>query len=129
LKTLINVLIIGSILGILYTFAGHDYVKFYFGGKVEILELAASINKLCNTNGSCPEVLADWQAVSRGRVGLRKGSMFYYPATRDGNEKSANSNKYSEFTLVYSFFLPDHWFEAQGGVGKNVTSGWQNRET
>jgi hypothetical protein len=74
------------------------------GGKVEILELAASINKLCNTNGSCPEVLADWQAVSRGRVGLRKGSMFYYPATRDGNEKSANSNKYSEFTLVYSFF-------------------------
>jgi hypothetical protein len=116
-------------LAILYTFAGHNYVKFYFGGKADFLELAASINQLCNSNRSCPQVLEGWQASSGGRDGLRKGSMLYFPAAREGDEKSANSNEYSEFTLIYSFFLPDHWFEAQGGVGKSVTSGWKNRET
>jgi hypothetical protein len=129
LKRLINFLIVGCVLASLYVFAGHHYAKFYFGGKAEILDLASSINDLCNTTKSCPETLEGWQ-VSSGRKGsLRKDNMFYYPVTRNGGEKSTNNKEYNEFTLVYGFFAPDHWFEAKGGVGRSVTSGWMSRDT
>ena len=90
-------------LAILYTFAGHNYVKFYFGGKADFLELAASINQLCNANRSCPQFLEGWRASSGGRDGLRKGSMLYFPSAREGDEKSANSSEYRQFTLNLQF--------------------------
>lgn len=127
LRTLINTLIIGSILVILYSIVGHNYVRFYYGGKTEILEIATVINELCGSNRSCPLAIDGWQALHGNRDGLRKGSMFYFPAPGEGNKESGQSKKHQEFTLVYSFFEPDHWFEVQGGVDKKVTSGWKSR--
>ena len=40
---------------------------------------------------------------------------------------SAESKQSQTFKLVYCFFMPDNWFEVQGGVGKKVTSGWTGR--
>jgi len=125
----INYLIVGSILVLFYAIAGHSYVKFYISGKAELLDLATSINQLCNTNKSCPEILKGWQASSGSSGNLRKGNMYYFPVTREGTEKTADNKKYYEFTLVYGFFAPDHWFEVKGGVGRNVTSGWKNSDT
>lgn len=126
MNRLINFLIVGCALASLYTFGGHRYVKFYFGGKTEILDLASSISDLCNTTKSCPEALEGWQVLGERKGSLRKDNMFYYPVTGNGGEKSTNNN---EFTLVYGFFAPDHWFEAKGGVGRSVTSGWKSRDT
>ena len=114
---------VGCVLVILYVFIGHSYVNFYFGGKAEFLDLASSINRLCNTNKSCPEVPEGWQKSSR-----RQGNIIYYPKIRDGAEKSAGEKVFYEFILVYGFFVPDHWYEAKGGVGRELTSGWNNRD-
>ena len=46
MKTVVNALIISSILLIAYLFIGHGFVEFYFGGKKEILETAALIDVL-----------------------------------------------------------------------------------
>lgn len=122
-----NVLIIGSILLILYFFVGHDFVKFFFSGKTKILEAAAHINKLCNANGSCPLTLEGWQVRGSGSERLFKDNMIYFVTPGAGSKDSGKINKHQEFRLVYRFFLPDDWFEAQGGVGKKVTSGWKSR--
>jgi len=126
-KTVVNTLIIGSILLILYFFVGHDFVKFSFGGKTEILEAGAHINKLCNSNGSCPKTLEGWQVWRSGSETLFKDNMLYFVAPGGGSKDSGKSKKHQEFRLVYRFNLPDHWFEVQGGVGKKVTSGWKTR--
>ena len=127
MKKPINYLIISCVLAILYTFIGHSYVKFYFGGKADFLDLAASINNLCNTNKTCPKVLEGWQALSERKGNLRKGNILYYPTSGEGAEESTVNEVFHEFTMVYGFFTPDHWFEANGGVGRKITSGWKNR--
>lgn len=126
-KTLVNTLIAGSIFLILYYLAGHDYVKFYFGGETEILETAVQINNKCNTNGSCPATLEGWQAVGSRSNMLRKNGMLYIAISGKESKDRDKSVDYDAFKLIYSFFAPDHWFEVQGGVGKSVTSGWKNR--
>ncbi len=127
-KTVLNTLIIGSILLILYSFLGHDFVKFYFGGKTEILEAAAHINKLCNANGSCPTTLKGWQVWRSGSETLFKDNMLYFVTPGERSKDSDKSKKHQTFRLVYRFFMPDHWFEVQSGVGKKVTSGWKSRQ-
>lgn len=123
----LNTLIIGSILLILYSFVGHNFVKFYFGGKTEILEAAAHINKLCSANGSCPTTLYGWQVRRNGSETLFKDNMLYFVNLGERSEHSDKSKRHQTFRLVYRFFMPDHWFEVQGGVGKKVTSGWITR--
>ena len=119
------VLIIGSILLILYFTVGFNFAEFYFGGKTKILEAAAHINKLCNANGSCPLTLEGWQVEKNGT--LRKDKMLYFVVPVDGSKDSEKSIKPQAFRLVYMMTIPDHWFEAQGGVGKSVTSSWKSR--
>ncbi len=126
-KTVVNTLIIGSILLILYFFVGHDFVKFYFSGKTEILEAGAHINKLCNANRSCPKTLEGWQVWRSGSESLFKDNMIYFVTPGERSKDSSKSKKHQEFRLVYRFFLPDDWFEVQGGVGMKVTSGWKSR--
>lgn len=126
-KTVVNILIIGSILLIFYPFLGHDFVKFYCGGKTEILEAGAHINKLCNASGSCPKIIEGWQVWISGSETLFKDNMMYYVTPGGGSRDNDNSKKNQEFKLVYRFFMPDSWFEVQGGVGKQVTSGWRGR--
>lgn len=125
MKTIVNTLIIGSILLILYFFIGHGFVKFYFGGKKEILQTAALINNLCNESGSCPLMLENWEA-ENGK--LRKGRILYITTPIPGNENNEKSLKPQSFRLIYVMNFPtDDWFEVQGGVGKKVTSGWTGR--
>ena len=127
MKTIINSLIIGAIIFILYFFVGHDFTKFYFGGKTELLETAEHINKLCNANGLCPIKLEGWQVIESQSKRLYKDNMIYIVTLGEGSKNGGMSKKHQEFRLVYRFFPPDHWFEAQGGVGKKVTSGWESR--
>jgi len=122
IKTVVNTLIISSILLTLYLFIGHGFVRFYFNGKNEILQTAAFINDLCNASGSCPLILENWEG-ENGR--LRKGPMLYIAAPVPGSENNEKSLKSQSFRLIYVMnFLPDDWFEVQGGVGKKITSGW-----
>lgn len=124
-KTVVKTLIIGTILLIFYLFIGHGFVEFYFGGKKEILQTAALINKLCNANGSCPLTLVNWEG-ENGR--LRKGRNLYIATPIPGSENNEKSLKPQSFKLIYVMaFPPDDWFEVQGGVGKKVTSGWSGR--
>jgi hypothetical protein len=125
-KTAVNTLIVASILLIFYFFVGHGFVKFYTGGKTELLETAAYINKLCNANGSCPTTLEGWQK-SHSESTLTKGRMLYYVNPEEEIKGSGERKKNQTFKLVYRFFMPDNWFEARGGVGKEVTSGWTGR--
>lgn len=124
MKTLKNTLVIGSILLLAYYFAGHDYLKFFLGDKSEMLDIAGRISQQCNTDRSCPTALTGWQSSGGKSVTLSKDNMLYFASSRAGNDENSNPEDYSEFRLVYRFFLPDHWFEAQGGVDKPVTSGW-----
>ena len=125
IKTVVNTLIISSIFLTLYLFIGHGFVKFYFNGKKEILQTAAFINDLCNASGSCPLILENWEG-ENGR--LRKGLMLYIAAPVPGSENNEKSLKSQSFRLIYVMnFLPDDWFEVQGGVGKKITSGWTGR--
>ena len=126
MKTVVNTLIISSILLVLYLFIGHGFVEFYFGGKKEILQTAVLINNLCNANGSCPLMLENWEG-ENGR--LRKGRKLYITTSIPGSENNdEKSLKPQSFRLIYVMpFLSDDWFEVQGGVGKKVTSGWTGR--
>lgn len=124
-KTVANTLIISSILLIAYFFIGHGFVEFYLGGKKEILQTADTINSLCNANGSCPLTLENWQG-ENGR--LRNGQKLYIATPIQRGENNENSLKPQSFKLIYVMAFPqDDWFEVQGGVGKNVTSGWTGR--
>ncbi|MBI5552297.1 MAG: hypothetical protein HY911_12380 [Desulfobacterales bacterium] len=122
----VSILMILSVLVILYLFAGHGFLKFYLGGKAEILEAGEHINSLCNANGACPTTLEGWEQANSG-AHLFKNEMLYYvdpgEDIKDGGERKQNQT----FKLVYRFFMPDDWFEVQGGVGKQVTSGWTGR--
>lgn len=100
-------------------------MKFYLGGKTEILQLAAQINKQCNTNETCPTMLQDWQERRSGV--LSRDNMLYFVSSGEDSQVSDKSRQHKSFRLVYSFFMPDDWFEVQGGVGKQLTSGWKNR--
>ena len=113
---------------IIYFVAGHAFVKFYVGGKKELLTTAKKINVLCNKSGTCPTRLAGWESNNYdSETVLRKGNMLCY-VTSITNSKDGNVHKkYQSFRLVYTFFQPDSWYEAQGGVGKVVTSGWESR--
>lgn len=122
--TIINVLIIGSICLILYFFMGRNYVNF---NETEILETAASINKQCNENGACPETLEGWKIWRSGEKTLIKNGMLYYISSGDGDKGADKSKDRNAFRLVYGLGLDD-WFEAQGGVGKKVTSGMRSRD-
>ena len=124
-KTVVKTLTMGSILLIFCLFIGYGIVEFYFGGKNEILQAAARINRLCNDNGSCPLVIEGWEG-ENGK--LRKGSMMYVATPIPGSENNEKSLKPQSFRLIYVMtFPPDDWFEVQGGVGKTVTSGWTGR--
>ena len=124
-----NYLIVFCTLAIFYAIIGHGYVQFYFGGKAEFLDLASAINRLCNTNRACPELPEGWQAVSGGEGNVRKGNIHYFPVVRDIEPDSSAKPVVREFSLVYGFFAPDHWFEAQGGVDRKITSGWKKKGT
>ena len=63
MKTVVNTLIVSSIILTLYFFVGHGFVKFYFSGKKEILQTAAFINDLCNASGSCP-LTGCWKTIA-----------------------------------------------------------------
>jgi hypothetical protein len=110
---------------ILYFTVGFNFAEFYFGGKSKILEAAGHINKLCNNNGSCPQTLEGWQVAENGR--LRKDKMLYFVITTDRREGIEKSKEPQAFRMIYVMTIPDHWFEVQGGVGKQVTSGWKSR--
>jgi hypothetical protein len=125
-RNIINILIVGFILFLLYLFLGQGSTEFNSGGKKEILESGARINELCNTNGSCPTTLEGWEKWGSG-VELSKGNMLYFVTPTEEGEGKDKIKKFQEFRLVYRFFMPDKWFEVQGGVGKKVTSGWKNR--
>lgn len=127
MKNVVNTLIVGAILLIVYTFVGHDFVKFYFGGETELRQAAANINKLCNDNGSCPTTPDGWQRWGSGSEELFKDNMLYFVTPGEVEKDNEKSKKHQEFRLVYRFFMPSKWFEAQGGVGREVTSGWKSR--
>lgn len=126
-KSVLNILIIGSVLLILYFFVGHGFVKFYVGGKAEILNTAAEINKQCNANGACPTSLEGWRVRRDEPLMLSKGNMLYFVTTDKEDKDNDKGMKNQSFKLVYHFFMPDDWFEVQGGVGKQVISGWKSR--
>lgn len=102
-------------------------MKFYLGGKTEILEVAARINKLCNDNGACPVTLEGWEESGRGSTTQRQNNMLYFKTSGESSKDGNKSKASDEFRLVYRFFEPDHWFEVDGGVGKTITSGWKSR--
>ncbi len=118
-KTILNTIIIGAIVLLLYSIVGHDFVKFYLGGQAEILETAANINKLCNDAGTCPAQLEGWQPQGDGGM-LSNGNLLYLPLPIDGNDKGKT---HQAFKLIYRFFLPE-WFEVQGGVNRELTTEW-----
>jgi len=122
-----NILIICSFLLVLYFVIGHGFIKFYLGGKAETLNAAEHINKQCNTNGSCPVSLEEWQAQTSGSERLLNDNIQYHVASERGINGRDMNKKNQTFTLTYGFFIPDHWFEVQGGVGKKVTSSWKSR--
>lgn len=126
-KNALNTLIVSSIFLILYTFVGHDFVKYYFGGKAEMLNAAEHINELCNANGECPTSLEGWRQLGKGGDRLTKGSMLYLITPARGGDGDKKSKGHQTFRLVYRFFMPDDWFEVQGGVGEKITSGWKSR--
>jgi len=122
-KTVLNTLIVGSILLILYIFTGHGFVKFYTGGKTEILKAGALINKRCNESGACPTTLDGWHQSYTNPDMMIKDDMAYFVSSTEAGAKG----KHQTFRLVYRFFMPDDWFEVQGGVAKQVTSDWKSR--
>lgn len=125
IKYVINTIIIVFIILIFYIFIGFNFVDLYFGGKTELIEAAEYINMLCKTNGSCPLTIEGWQGDKDGP--LRKGKMLYFVVPGKESRDSKESVKPQSFRLIYTMTFPDHWFEARGGVGKQVTSGWTSR--
>lgn len=120
-----NLIVIGGILVILYVMIGSDFVGFYFGGKDAILNTGENINRICNNNGACPQEIDGWVEVRQGM--LRKDKMLYYFPAPDNDERGDAGPKPQTFRIVYSMNIPDHWFEVQGGIGKQLTSGWESR--
>lgn len=54
--------------------------------------------------------------------------MLYIATQNQTNKNDGMGDKPQSFKLIYVMAFPqDDWFEAQGGVGKNVTSGWTGR--
>lgn len=126
-RSLINGLIVALIVLILYAIAGHDFVKFYFGGKSEMVAEAHSLNALCNAQGACPVVLDSWHAGGTRGGALFKGNLAYFVISGEGPAGGGQSTERQGFRLVYRFFMPDSWYEVQGGVGRQITSGWRSR--
>ena len=124
LTRILNIVIVGSIAAILYFIVGRGWVEFDHD---EVLKIAADINKLCNENRSCPTKLEGWEVLHEGRSALKRDMMIYYPISFDEDASTQNSKDYQSFRLVYSFFMPDDWFEVQGGVNKQLTSGQKSR--
>ena len=114
-----NLLATGGLLLVLYLFVGHGFVKFYLGGKAELLDAASQIQQQCVSNGACPTALPGWQPWGDNRA-LAKGELLYFVTVDEGGRPHA-------FRLVYQFFMPDDWFEAEGGVDRTVTAGWKSR--
>ena len=123
-KKITNGLIVVSVLLILYVFIGHSFVMFYLGGKAEILEAGESINKQCNENGNCPTAMDGWYRSRTSPDRVFKGNMIYIVSP---DESKSGSEKHPSFRLIYTFPMPDDWFEVQGGVGKSLTSEWKSR--
>ena len=121
MKTLINTIVIGAIIILLYTLVGHDVVKFYLGGKTELLETAANINKLCNEIKSCPNNPEGWQSWGTGNM-FSNNNMLYLSFPHEGGAGKPRQS----FKLIYRFFVPE-WFEVQGGVGRELTTAWISR--
>lgn len=119
-----KLLIAGFIIAILYIFIGQDFLRFYTGGREELLRTATLINERCNEDGACPATLDGWSA--RGTM-LAKGNMLYMLSPRTQRPDEAKPEERQNFKLVYSFFMPDNWFEASGGVGEKVVMGWKER--
>lgn len=122
MKAIINTLIIGLVLFILFAIVGASYTDFYLGGKEEMLNQAAQINQLCNTNKACPTTLTGW--LEEGGT-LSKGNMLYIVS--EGDQSAAAGKKHQSYKIIYRFFAPDEWFEAEGGVNQPVTAGWKSR--
>ena len=125
--TIVNMLIVGSMLAIVYLVAGRSYVNFHSGGREDLLRIAEQINGQCNANGACPASLKGWQETSAGS--LQKGDMLYIVSTGEGDKAGAAAKPHQTFRMIYAFFGPDSWFQAQGGVGKTITSGMVSRES
>ena len=124
LTRVLNILIVGSIIAILYLFVGRGWVEF---DRDEVLKIATEINKLCNDNGSCPTKLEGWEVLHEGRAALKRDMMIYYPISADEDASRQDNKDYQSFRLVYSFFMPDDWFEVQGGVNRQLTSGRKSK--
>lgn len=121
-----KLLMIVAALLLVYVFAGHDIVRFYAGGKAEILEAGNQINALCNAYGACPTTLDGWETSAAG-TSLAKGAMLYFVDAGEGGKGNGIGKKNQTFKLVYRFIMPDDWYEVKGGVGKQVTAGWTGR--
>lgn len=122
-----KILIAIVILAILYHFVGQDFLTFYTGGKTELLATAAQINQRCNADGACPGALEGWKPLYGRADALSRGKMLYFFMAGETNAGGGQSQANRNFKLVYQFFMPDDWFEAKGGVGQTVTSGWAGR--
>lgn len=121
-----KLLMIGAVLLLVYVFAGHDVVRFYAGGKSEILEAGKQINALCNAHGACPTTLEGWETSAAG-TSLAKGAMLYFVDAGEEGKGDGVGKRNQTFKLVYRFSMPDDWYEVKGGVGKQVTAGWTGR--
>lgn len=127
IRTIVNMLIVGSVLAIVYLVAGRGYVNFHSGGQADFLRIAEQINGQCNANSACPTSLEGWRETSAGR--LRKEDMLYIVSTGEGGKAGATAKPHQTFRMIYTFFGPDSWFQAQGGVGMTLTSGMVSRES
>jgi|GEM_PF-1026437 len=127
IRTIVNMLIVGSILLLFYLYAGRSYVDFHTGGQADLLKLAEQINGQCNAKGACPTSLEGWRETSAGS--LRKNDMVYIVSSGEEDKARAKAKPHQSFRLIYTFFGPDSWFQAQGGVGMAMTSGMVSRES
>jgi len=126
-KPLFKALSVGVIVAILYYFVGHDFMTFYVGGKTELLATAAQINERCNADGACPAALEGWTPLGSRADVLSRDNMLYFVTAGETDAAGDQSKANQGFKLVYRFFMPDDWFEAGGGVGRTLTSGWTGR--
>lgn len=126
-KPLLKALSFGVIVAILYYFVGHDFMTFYVGGKTELLATAAQINERCNADGACPAALEGWTPLGSRADVLSRDNMLYFVTAGETDAAGDQSKANQGFKLVYRFFMPDDWFEARGGIGRTLTSGWTGR--
>jgi hypothetical protein len=125
IRQTLNILIIGSIALILYTFLGKGYVDFEDVGKIEILKAADEINSLCQQNNSCPTDQEAKAIIVEANLKI-SGSMIIYSPDVSKDDSDAQKQNIDTFRLIYAFFPPESdWYEVQGGVGETITSGWK----